>query len=465
MVINMINKRIVNILIVMSLLFLTLIGYLTYFEFVLKDGIAQNPFNKRQWAYEEDTVRGSIYDRVGVTLANSDDTVRIYPYGALYSHIIGYNSTIYGKSQLEFKYNNLLLGQDEFSQVFSVSSAKRAGHDLTLTIDHQLQSLASLRLGKRNGAVVALNPKTGEVLALVSKPDFDPNSEELTKKWTDLTESEQSPLLPRATSGLYAPGSTFKIITSTGAIEKGFDGETYTDYGKVTIGGKTFENYKTKAFGKINMERGFEVSSNNVFCTLGAKLGSGELRSISERFGFNKVFDFDISMSKSRFPQKDTDEAGAAALGIGQGEILATPIQMAMVTSAVANNGIIMKPYLLQRATNQSGFVVFENKPQQLFKALSPEVAGRISNMMVNTVKSGTGSGAAIRGLQVAGKTGTAENEQSIKQKGKEHTWFVAFAPAENPQIAVAVMLEYSGGSGGELCAPIARELIEKYFK
>ncbi len=461
----MINRRIVNILIVMSLLFLTLIGYLTYFELALKDGIARNPFNKRQWAYEEDTVRGSIYDKTGTVLAKSDDTGREYPFGALYSHVIGYNSTVYGKSQLEFKYNNLLLGQDELSQAFNLSSGKRAGYDLTLTIDHGLQGLASSRLGKRNGAVVALNPKTGEVLALVSKPDFDPNSDELTKKWADLTESEASPLLPRAVSGLYAPGSTFKIITSTGAIEKGFDGGEYTDYGTVTIGGKTFENYKTKAFGKINMERGFEVSSNNVFCTLGAKLGSSELRGISERFGFNKMFDFDLSMSKSRFPQKDTDDAGAAALGIGQGEILATPIQMAMVTSAIANGGIIMKPYLLQRATNQNGFVVFENKPQQLYKALSPEVAGRISNMMVNTVKNGTGAGATIRGIQVAGKTGTAENEQSVKQKGKEHVWFVAFAPAENPEIAVAVMLEYSGGSGGELCAPIAKELIEKYLR
>jgi len=460
----MTNRRIVNILIVISLLFLTLIGYLTYFELSLKEKVSQNPFNKRQWAYEDDTVRGSIIDKNGIVLAKSDDKKRIYPFSNLYSHIIGYNSMTYGKSMLEAKYNKLLLGQDDFSTVFYLSSAKRAGYDLTLTIDHNLQKLASDRLGKRNGAVIALDPKTGAILAMVSKPDFNPNADTLAEKWLELTDNEKSPLLPRATGGLYAPGSVFKIITSAAAIEKGLDGETYEDTGKVTIKGKTFENYKTKAFGKINMERGFEVSSNFVFCTLGTQIRSEGLLEISERFGFNKTFDCDIDITKSRFPQKQADDAMSAALAIGQGETLATPMQMAMVTCAIANNGIMMKPYIVQKATNQNGFAVYEGKAQQLYKPISGEVASRIKSMMVNTVKKGTGSGASLRSYQVGGKTGTAENELTLKSEDKEHTWFVAFAPADDPQIAVAVMMEYSGGSGGENCAPIARDIIQKYL-
>lgn len=447
------------------MLFLSLISYLTYFEFFQKDKVSQNSFNKRQWAYEEDIERGSIKDRNGTVLAHSDGKKRIYDYGPLYSHVIGYNSTVYGKTLLESKYNKLLLGMDGFSEVFSISNGSKSGFDLTLTLDHNLQKYASDRLGNRNGAIIAINPKTGEVLALVSKPDFDPSDSALVKRWAELTESEKSPLLPRATSGLYPPGSTFKIITAAAAVENGLDGDEYNDSGSVNIGGMTFENYGKKANGKVNFEKAFALSSNFVFCTLGAKLGSGVLRETAERFGFDKSFDFDIPASKSRFQQSDRDEANSAALGIGQGETLATPLQMAMTACAVANSGIIMKPYLMQRAVNKNGITVEETRPQQLYRAISPEVADKIKKMMVGTVKSGTGTAAAIKGMTIAGKTGTAENELLEKEKNKEHTWFVCFAPAEDPQIAVAVMLEYSGRSGGELCAPVARDIIRYYSK
>lgn len=460
----MINKRIIKVLIFMTLLFVSLIGYLTYFELFQKERVAQNSFNKRQWAYEEDTVRGAFTDRNGIVLAHSEDNERVYNYGSLYSHVIGYNSKIYGKTLLESKYNRLLLGQGNLTEVFNISSDKKTGYDLTLTIDHELQRLASNRLGNRNGAVIALIPKTGEVLALASKPDFDPSNSALIKNWNELTESERFPLLPRATSGLYAPGSTFKIITAAATIENGLDNEEYMDYGNVSIGGTTFDNYGKKAHGRINFKQGFSLSSNFVFCTLGAQLGSIKLRETAERFGFDKSFDFDISMSSSRFQQEDIDDASSAALAIGQGQTLATPLQMAMVASAIANDGIIMKPYIMQRATNKSGGVVQETRPHQLYRAVSSDVADKIKEMMVETVKSGTGKSAQISGVAVAGKTGTAENEYLTKEKDKEHTWFVSFAPANNPQIVVAVMLEYSGGSGGELCAPIARELIMHYL-
>lgn len=461
----MINKRIIKVLFLLTVLFISLIGYLTYFEIFQKEKISQNSFNKRQWAYEEDIVRGSVLDRNGVVLAHSDTGERIYNFGSLYSHVIGYNSKIYGKTLIESKYNKLLLGQDSFTEVFNFNNDRKVGYDLTLTIDNDLQKFAANKLGNRNGAVVAINPKTGEVLALVSKPDFDPSNSALVKNWAELTESENSPLLPRATNGLYAPGSTFKIITATAAIENGLENDEYMDYGSVSIGGATFDNYGKKANGKISFKKGFALSSNYVFCTIGAQLGSGKLRETAERFGFDKSFDFDVAMSKSRFQQRDKGDASSAALGIGQGETLATPLQMTMCACAIANDGIIMKPYIMQRAKNKSGGTVAETRPEQLYNAVSADVANKIKEMMIEVVKSGTGTAAAIKGMTVAGKTGTAENEFLTKEKNKEHTWFVCFAPAEDPQIAVVVMLEYSGGSGGEKCAPIAREILQHYKK
>lgn len=461
----MTNKRIIRTLVVLSFLFIMLIVYLTYFVVFQREAVMQSPYNKRLWAYEEDIERGTIKDRSGAVLAYSQEGKRIYEYGPLYCHVIGYNSKIYGKTMIESKFNNLLLGWGSVAEVFGIGGSGKSGYDLTLTIDHNLQSTAKSKLGSRHGSVVAINPKTGEVLALVSNPDFDPNDSVLAKKWTELTESKDSPLLPRATGGLYPPGSTFKIITAAAAIENGLDKEEYLDTGTVSIGGAAFDNYGKKANGRIDFKKAFALSSNYAFCTLGAKLTSPVLRQTAQRFGFDKTFDFDIDFTRSRFQAKDTDEAGSAALAIGQGETLATPFQMALTACAIANNGIIMKPYIVQRAEDKNGSIVYEKRPQQLYTAVSNDVAAKIKDLMVETVENGTGKNAKISTIKVAGKTGTAENELKGKEKNKDHAWFVCFAPAENPQIAVAVMLEYSGGSGGELCAPIARDIIRQYVK
>ncbi|NLB80331.1 MAG: peptidoglycan glycosyltransferase [Clostridiaceae bacterium] len=451
-------------LIFIILIFLLLIGYLTYFVIFKSDEVLQNPYNKRLWAYEEDVTRGSVSDRRGVVLAYSDRQKRIYEYGRLYCHVIGYNSKTYGKAGIESKYNTLLLGKGDWTEVFNLAGDNKAGYDLTLTLDHRLQRYAYDKLGNRNGSVVVINANTGEVLALVSKPDFDPSDNALVKKWTELVESDKAPLLPRATSGLYPPGSVFKIITATSAIEQGFDNDEYTDTGSVTIGDTTFFNYGKKANGEIDLTKAFALSSNYAFCTLGTRLTSATLRETAQRFGFDKTFDFDINFSKSVFPKKDTDAAGSAALAIGQGTTLATPLQMALTTCAIANEGIIMSPYIVQSAVNKNGTTVYEKKPEQLFKPITPETANQIKDMMIETVKTGTAKGAQIRNVSVAGKTGTAENELLEKEDNKEHTWFVGFASVNKTQIVVCVMLEYSGGSGGELCAPIARDILKQYI-
>ena len=460
----MINKRTINILILLSVLFLSLIVYLTYFQIVTSEKLSDNPYNMRQQIYEDDIERGDILDRDGVVLATNENNQRIYPFANMYAHVIGYDSPVYGKSMLEAKYNRQLTGQSGISQAFSMPGDK-LGYDLMLTIDHDLQRLASEQLGNKNGAVIAMNPRNGEILAMVSKPNFDPNPDILASNWTNLTDSESFPFLPRATSGLYAPGSTFKIITGVTAIEYGLSDTIFDDRGTIRIGSKDFANYQNKSYGEIDMFRGFEVSSNVVYCSLGAQLGSAALKTSAERFGFNKIFDFDVQMSKSIFPDNQNDDELAAALAIGQGKILATPLQMAMVTAAIANDGEMMKPMLIKSVRNKNGISLMNTRPQKLYNCVSYDVAYQIQQAMVNTVKNGTGTGVAINGITVGAKTGTAENERTSRQNNKEHTWFTAFAPAEDPQIVVTIMMEYSGGTGAGNCAPIAREIIRKHLQ
>ena len=459
----MANSRIIKVLILLSVMFLSLICYLTYIEIFQKDELVANPYNQRQWDSELGTQRGNILDNKGVVLAETVDQVRVYPYKGMYAHIIGYNSRTYGRINLESTYNDELLGKNTLTNIIGTSGSEY-GYDLMLTIDHSIQSYAYHALGNNNGSVVAINPKTGEIIAMVSKPDFDPNDEKLIEKWNILVDDSNSPFLPRATSGLYAPGSTFKLLTALLAVENGIDDEVYDDKGSVEIGGNVFENQKTKAYGEIDLQRGFAVSSNVVFCTLGAKLGGGKLFDVAERFGFNKKFDFDIPYQSSSFPEGVKEDDREAALAIGQGDILATPLQMALVTCGVANGGVIMKPYLVSSVHNIEGEIIKTNKPSKLYTVSDSVYTDAIVDMMVQTVKSGTGTNAAIWGIDVAGKTGTAENEKTVMSGNNEHTWFVGFAPAYDPEIAVVVMMEYSGGTGGGNCAPIARNIMQKYL-
>lgn len=459
----MANKRIIKVLILLSVMFLSLICYLTYIEIFQRDELVSNSYNQRQWDSELGTQRGNILDSKGVILAETQDTVRVYPYKGMYSHIIGYNSRTYGRINLERTYNDELLGRNTLSNLIG-TSVNEYGYDLMLTIDHSIQSYAYQALGNNNGSVIAINPKTGGIIAMVSKPDFDPNDEKLIEKWNDLVDDANSPFLPRATSGLYAPGSTFKLLTALLAVENKLGDMTFEDEGTVEIGGNTFENQKEKAYGTIDLSRGFAVSSNVVFCTLGAKLGGDKLADVAERFGFNKKFDFDIPYQQSSFPLDITDDAKEASLAIGQGDILATPLQMAMLTCGIANEGVIMKPHLVGSVLNIEGEVIVETKPSKLYTAANAVYTDDVVAMMVETVKNGTGSNASIWGIDVAGKTGTAENEKTVLSDEDEHTWFVGFAPAYDPEIAVVVMMEYSGGTGGGNCAPIARNIMQKYL-
>lgn len=454
------NKRMIHVLVAVCLMFLSLVTYLLYFNMFEAEEVASNPYNKRQWEDEKFVKRGNIYDRDGVLLAETvvdgDSRTRNYPKGNLYSHLIGYYSRVYGKSQLEMAYDKELLGHGDITINFN---ELRSGYDLYLTVDDELQQYAYQQLGKRNGAVVALEPKTGKVLAMVSYPDFDPNAESLEKNWSGIVEREDSPLLARATQGLYPPGSTYKIATATAAYDTGRIAETFDDTGTFTQGGLKVDNYGKKKYGEIGVQRGFEVSSNFVFCSLGYEMGADKVKENAENFGINKGISFDIATAKSRIEYKKMNDSDAALVSIGQGQLLMTPLHVAMMGAAVANDGEMMQPYLVESVKTASGISLSTTRPQVYATPMSRDCAEYLDELMQGVVKNGTGTGAKISGVTVAGKTGTAENETE-----KDHAWFVGYAPAEDPQIAVAVLLEYDGGGGGSNAAPIARRVIQKYL-
>ena len=453
------NKRIIRVLIAISLLFLALVTYLLWFNMFRAKDVYTNSYNKRQWESEQQVQRGEIHSQDGVLLAETeidgDARIRKYPKGRLYSHIIGYCSQVYGKTQLEMSHDDDLIGKGTIS--LTLNEIKH-GNNLNLTINDELQEYAYEQLDGRDGAIVAMEPTTGQILAMVSLPDFNP--ETIEKDWPSMMEDENSPFLARATQGLYPPGSTYKIVTAAGVYDNGMTTETFDDEGLFKKDDVTVYNYNKESFGKLDIKTAFEVSSNYVFCTLGYEMGADAVKAEAEKFGVNKSFEFDIPVSQSQIQYKKMTDLDGALVSIGQGGLVMTPLHVAMMASAVANNGKMMKPYLVETVTTENGTVIGQTKPSVLYDSIGTACADYIEDMMIGVVEDGTGTGAQISGITVAGKTGTAENETD-----KDHAWFVGYAPVENPTICVAVVLENAATSGGKSAVPIAKNIIRKFLK
>ncbi len=456
------KKKILRVLSLMILLNVTLVLYLSYFQIFQADKIKQSSYNKRLWANEDKVLRGSFYDRNKKILVYSEKDEeekinRIYKYDHLYSHIIGYSSKEYGKAGLEKSYNSYLLDEGNFFDISGVKELldkESIGNDIVLTIDHDMQlKTRELMLGKK-GSIITMNPKTGEIYSMISMPDFNVNT--LKDDWDKIIDDTNSPLLNRATQGLYPPGSTFKIITALSSLQNNIDNDDFTCTGSTTINGYTIRDYDSKSHGIVDMNEAFRVSCNTYFAEIAVKLGQSNILQTSEKFYFNKDFDFDLDIKKSSFPTNKMDKTELAASGIGQGKILATPLEMLMVASGIVNDGNIVKPHLVSKVLTHDGILVKSNDIEILSNAGSHNDVEQIKNMMVEVVENGTGTQAKINGITVAGKTGTAENAS-----GNNHAWFVGFAPAEDPKIAVVVLLEEEGSTGGSKAAPIARELIK----
>lgn len=454
-------KRVILLLAGFCIMFIGLIVYISYFQVFVAEGIKSNSYNKRLWINEENTLRGSIIDRDGNILVYSekkDDTnIRYYKYGSLYSHTIGYSDREYGKAGLELQYNNILLDINDnkaINEFKNIVAPSTNGNTLKLTLDHETQIKAKDLLKGRKGAIVAMNPTTGEVYAMVSLPDFD--TANLNVDWKGISEDVNSPLLNRATAGLYTPGSIFKVVTSVAALESENLNKEYDCVGSTIIDGYKFKDYQGKSHGHLDLKGALVKSCNTYFTEKSLLIGKTKMQQVSESFMFNNKIPFDLPVKISNTPYKDNlGKTDIAAASIGQGKVVATPLNMALVASAIANNGEMVKPILVKEIISKNGKVLRTNSTEVLSSVTSSLIANEIKDMMSEVVKSGTGTNASIKNVKVAGKTGTAENAS-----GKSHAWFIGFAPADNPKIAIAVVLEEEGSSGGASAAPIARDLI-----
>ncbi len=446
---------------------------MSYFELYGKEPIMANNYNRRLKANEAGIVRGQIFDRNGEVLAVTKVTdgisSRSYPYKKLYAHVIGYNSDIYGKTLLEAQFNDTLLGLNALGLIGNtvrlVTGEDKTGNNLILTIDHNLQALARDLIGANRGSIVAINPKTGEILAMVSTPDFNPNESSLEEHWAELSTDANSPLLPRAVLGLYPPGSTFKVVTAVAAIKEGLIDFKVEDTGSVVIDGKTFSNAGNKAYGDLTMTSAMAFSSNVYFSMLSEVLDPMALINTAENAGINKNLSFELPTKKSRIDSALKSKTEFAATVIGQGKLLVTPLQMALICSGIANDGVIMKPYVVKSISDKNNLILSNTISNKLYDFTDRKTAELVKEMMIEVVKEGTGRKAALSGVVVAGKTGTAQNEKSTEGGGNDHAWFIGFAPASDPQIAIAVIIENQAKDGGQIAAPIARKLMSLWIK
>ncbi len=469
-----------------GLLFLALLLNANYVQFIDAEDLNSTSGNRRVVDEEFSRERGPVLvgeASVARSVASKDDYdyQRVYRQTQLYAHLTGYYSYVYGRTAIEDTANPILSGGD--SRLFVdrvadlVGSQQPSGGSVQLTIDPQAQQAALEGLqalpGGPRGAVVALDPATGGVLAMVSTPSYDPNRlashdfDAAADAYDQLNKDDDQPLLDRTRENTWAPGSTFKLVTAAAALESG----RYTPDTMVP-GGPTLDlpltdrvlsnDVESCGSGDITLTMALAFSCNVSFGDIGLDLGNAALKEQAEAFGFNdgSYFD-DLRLVASNYPD-DAPGALTAFSAIGQYDVAATPLQMAMVAGAIANDGDVMKPYVIDEVLSPDVELLERTEPEQLSEAVSSEVAEQLTTMMVSVVEDGTADEAAIPGVAVAGKTGTAERNEDLPP----YAWFVSFAPADDPQVAVAVFVENPDVpreeiSGGGLAGPIAKSVMQ----
>lgn len=453
------KRRILLVLSAIVLLLVSIIVYLTYFQLFMSEEYRTSSKNRRNSIAQEKVVRGSIYDRRGNPLAYTEvedgGKKRVYPMANLYSHIVGYDYQNLGKAGLELHQDQTLVNTYEEGleeRIKNYMADETYGADIHLSLDSTAQEMASDLLAENKGSIVALDPKTGRIIAMVSKPDFDPNN--LVENWEEINQSEESVLFNRSINGMYPPGSVMKIVSATSILENDVD-LSYNHTGSQDIIGYEYTDATSRVYGNVGMETAFSISLNTYFVSKIQEVGREAFEDTASRYMFGKEIDFELPVSTSKLNIDEGYDANLlAASSIGQGNVLATPLEMALVAGAVANNGAMMQPYMIDYVSRVDGETVEEASPSVMSQVMSEEEAGELKDLMVLTTNSGTGSRAALPNTQVAGKTGTAENAT-----GTSHAWYVGFAPADDPKVAVAVIIE-GGTSGGTVAAPIAREML-----
>jgi peptidoglycan glycosyltransferase len=443
--------------------------------------LRNNTLNKRTLLEEQQIHRGTIRAADGTVLARSVKGrggvySRRYPVGGLFGHAIGYSFTTLGRAGLERSRNDDLTGKrNELTSVLDQLRGKRqTGDSLRTTLDPAAQRVAYQALAGRKGAVVALDPTTGAVKVMASYPQYDPNALRGPGTYSRLAnDNANRPLVNRATQFGYAPGSTFKVVTATAAIDSGrFTPQSQVD-GKndVKISGVPLQNDFNQSFGPIDLTTALAKSVNTVYAQVAERLGKATMKEYMQRFGFDAKPQLDYpkeQMSSSgeyrngKLLSPTSRFVDVGRMGIGQDKLAVTPLQMAEVAAAVANGGRLMKPHFTDRVVDTDGRTVEHVSPEVQSTVMKPSTAAAVTAMMEGVVNNGTGTQAQIPGVRVAGKTGTAETQIG---KTTNNVWFIAFAPADHPRVAIAVTMEKQIGFGGDVAAPVAKAVMESLLK
>ncbi len=484
------NRQIARLALVGLALLAALIVGTTYWQTWAAAGLADRQDNAIQRVAQFSIKRGKIRAANGMILATNrrkrvgGQTLyfRRYPTRGLFAHVVGYSTQSRSRSGIEASENDFLTGSNTNLKTVidktldQLRGATIKGNDVWLTLRPGAQRVAMDALAGKCGAAVALDPRTGAVLAMASRPTYDPNLVERNFAAISHVRSgcrSPAPLLNRATDGLFVPGSIFKVVTSTAALASGrytIDSR-FVDKGYCIEYGKQVRNagdQGPEVFGSVNFLQALQHSINAVFCDIGKAIGAGSILNAAKRFGFYKDPPLETPSSERSpsglyshdrlFDPPDPSKVDPGRLAFGQERMLVTPLQMAMVASAVAQTGVIMRPHVVARVTSPGGTVIARTRPHKYRRVMSPANAAALNQMMQAVVSAGTGTAAQIPGIAVAGKTGTAETGSS----GTPYTtWFIAFAPADHPRVAVAVVLQNQTGFGGTTAAPIAKAIMQ----
>jgi peptidoglycan glycosyltransferase len=481
-----VNRQIAQLFGLLTVLFALLVAFTSRWTVFEAESLADNDANRRPLLQEQQIARGLILASDGRTVlarnrphgrGEQRTYSRVYPQGGLFAHAVGFSFLLNGRRGLEQSRNGDLAGEeDEFESILSgLESRRREGLDVVTNLDVDGQRTALSALGGRKGAVVAMEPRTGKVRVMASVPGYDPNR--VPDDFAALNRDPGHPVLNRTTQEAYPPGSTFKVVTATAAIDSGavtpdsvIDGSSPR-----LVSGTELSNFGGESFGPISVTDALTNSVNTVFAQLGERVGRATLLRYMDRYGFNEDPKLDLpddEMIASGIRNADGDLVGAGggfdvgrvAIGQGgaEGEIRATPVQMAEVAAAIANGGRLMKPRLTDRILRKDGRVKQRIEPDLQSVVMKPSTAESLTEMMGRVVEEGTGTQAALAGIDVAGKSGTAEVGAN-----REFTqpWFIAFAPIQDPKMAVAVTLERTTGQGGTVAAPIARQVLESLLQ
>jgi peptidoglycan glycosyltransferase len=489
------NAPIVRLYGLMLLLFAALVGFTSYWAVFDADNLRDNTQNRRPLIEEQTVERGVIRTADGVTVAESFPEgdgktpiyVRQYPEGSLFGNPVGYSFIEVGRAGIERSENGFLAGErNEFTSIIDqLRGLPQEGDDVTLTIDAEAQRVATQALESAisstagasgaGGSVVAIDPSTGAVEAMASVPGFDPNQVADSAAFKQLNrKGSGAPLVNRSTQSTYEPGSTMKVVTAAAALDSGefTPGTVLSGRSPQVIGGVPLSNAGGEQFDDIDMTTALTHSVNVYFAQVGEKLGNDTMFQYMDRFGFNRDPELgypDSQMAPSGVYSEGRllgpgDAIDIGRVAIGQERLLVTPLQMAEVAATVGNQGVLMRPTFVQEVTDPDGRTVQKLDPHEQSTVMSEQTASELTEMMTNVTEEGTAAGLTVGGQSFAGKTGTAEVGDPAE--GINRPWFIGFAPADNPQVAVAAMLEKCQGCfGGEVAGPIATQVMESLLR